>query len=70
MSALAPADFSWVCQLVRRRSAIVLEPGKEYLVESRLLPVARSSGETGLAGSCSASSASPTGGCTTPWSRR
>ncbi len=50
MSALAPADFSWVCQLVRRRSAIVLEPGKEYLVESRLLPVARSSGEASLTG--------------------
>ncbi len=48
MSALAPADFAWVCQLVRRRSAIVLEPGKEYLVESRLQPVARTSGEASL----------------------
>ena len=48
--ALPAADFAWVCQLVRRRSAIVLEPGKEYLVESRLLPVARSAGETGLVG--------------------
>ena len=45
MSALAPAEFAWVCQLVRRRSAIVLEPGKEYLVESRLLPVARTAGD-------------------------
>jgi chemotaxis protein methyltransferase CheR len=34
-------DFEFVCRLVRERSAIVLEPGKEYLVESRLLPVAK-----------------------------
>ena len=27
-------DFEYVCRLVRDRSAIVLEPGKEYLVES------------------------------------
>ena len=32
--------------LVRSRSAIVLDPGKEYLVEARLLPLAR---ERGLA---------------------
>ncbi len=49
MSTLAASEFDWVCRLVRRRSAIVLEPGKEYLVESRLLPVARSSGETSVA---------------------
>lgn len=34
-------DFAFVCRLVRDRSAIVLEPGKEYLVEARLTPVAR-----------------------------
>jgi chemotaxis protein methyltransferase CheR len=34
-------DFDYVCKLVRDRSAIVLEPGKEYLVQARLLPVAR-----------------------------
>ena len=34
-------DFEFVCRLVRDRSAIVLEPGKEYLVEGRLAPVAR-----------------------------
>lgn len=34
-------DFDYVCQLVRERSAIVLEPGKEYLVESRLLPLTK-----------------------------
>lgn len=34
-------DFEYVCRLVRDRSAIVLEPGKEYLVETRLSPIAR-----------------------------
>ena len=41
---IAPADFDYVRQLVVRNSAIVLDPGKEYLVESRLLPVARKEG--------------------------
>ncbi|PPK93110.1 chemotaxis protein methyltransferase CheR [Kineococcus xinjiangensis] len=36
--------FDWVCTLVRRESAIVLEKGKEYLVESRLVPLARAAG--------------------------
>ncbi|WP_164984077.1 CheR family methyltransferase, partial [Cellulomonas endophytica] len=39
--ALSPEAFTWVADLVRRRSAIQLQPGKEYLVESRLLPLAR-----------------------------
>lgn len=34
-------DFEYVCRVVRDRSAVVLEPGKEYLVESRLSPLAR-----------------------------
>jgi chemotaxis protein methyltransferase CheR len=40
--------FAFVADLVRRRSAILLEPGKEYLVESRLLPLARETGATGV----------------------
>ena len=43
-TTLAPPDFDFVCQLVRRRSAIVLEPGKEYLVEARLSPLAKELG--------------------------
>jgi chemotaxis protein methyltransferase CheR len=42
--ALSAAEFAFVCDLVRRDSAIVLGPGKEYLVETRLLPLARRSG--------------------------
>jgi len=37
-------DFEYVCRLVRDRSAVVLEAGKEYLVEGRLTPVARQLG--------------------------
>ncbi len=38
------AQFTWVSDLVRREAAIVLQPGKEYLVEARLLPLARAAG--------------------------
>jgi chemotaxis protein methyltransferase CheR len=41
---LATTSFDWVRELVRRESAIVLQPGKEYLVEARLLPMARQMG--------------------------
>jgi chemotaxis protein methyltransferase CheR len=37
-------DFAFVSSLVLKRSAIVLEPEKNYLVESRLLPLARREG--------------------------
>ncbi|MFN3865838.1 MAG: CheR family methyltransferase [Demequina sp.] len=41
---LTAESFDYVATLVRRRSAIQLAPGKEYLVESRLAPLARSLG--------------------------
>lgn len=41
---MTPQEFDYVCRLVRDRSAIVLDPGKEYLVEGRLTPVARQLG--------------------------
>jgi chemotaxis protein methyltransferase CheR len=41
---LGPAEFTFISNLVRRDAAIVLEPGKEYLVEARLMPLARQSG--------------------------
>src|SRR6185503_17810262 len=47
---LAPPDFAFVSHLVRQRSAIDLPPGKEYLVESRLAPLARAVGESDVAG--------------------
>lgn len=38
---LSQAEFAYVSQLVRKEASIVLAPGKEYLVEARLIPVAR-----------------------------
>jgi chemotaxis protein methyltransferase CheR len=38
------AEFAWVSDLVRREAAIVLPSGKEYLVDARLLPLARAAG--------------------------
>ena len=34
-------DYDSICRLLRERSAIVLEAGKEYLVEARLAPLVR-----------------------------
>src|SRR5207302_1594789 len=42
--ALSPADFDYVRRLVREHSAIVLEDDKGYLVEMRLLALARREG--------------------------
>ncbi len=39
MTTTAPvsaADFEFIAGLVRRQAGIVLDPGKEYLVETRL----------------------------------
>jgi chemotaxis protein methyltransferase CheR len=41
---ISPADFDYIRDFVRRRAAIVLEDGKEYLAISRLSPVARGNG--------------------------
>lgn len=41
---MTPADFDYLRQLLRDRSGLVLSGEKEYLAESRLLPVARKHG--------------------------
>jgi chemotaxis protein methyltransferase CheR len=46
--AISVPDFNYIADLARRRAAIVLEPGKEYLVESRLTPIAQKEGHAGL----------------------
>lgn len=48
--SLTDTDFAFVSTLVRQRSAIDLQPGKEYLVESRLAPLARHFGERDVNG--------------------
>lgn len=42
--SLNPQDFGFVADLTRKSAAIVLEPGKEYLVETRLQPLASQEG--------------------------
>lgn len=42
--AISASDFEYISKMVRDRSAIVLESGKEYLVESRLFPVIKQEG--------------------------
>ena len=50
-TATAPdtQSFTYLAQFVREKSAIVLESSKSYLLESRLLPVARQHGMQSLA---------------------
>jgi chemotaxis protein methyltransferase CheR len=48
MTTLTSSAFDWVCTTVRKEAAIMLEPGKEYLVESRLAPLARSAGQANV----------------------
>jgi len=45
--SVSTESFAYVADLVRAQSAIQLGPGKEYLVESRLLPLARERGHSG-----------------------
>jgi chemotaxis protein methyltransferase CheR len=42
--SITSGDFRYICDLVRQQSALALEPGKEYLVESRLAPLAHQEG--------------------------
>jgi len=42
--AITRPDFEFIRDLVRVKAGIVLDPGKEYLVESRLAPLARKEG--------------------------
>ena len=46
--AIATTDFDVIRDLVHRHSGIVLEAGKEYLVESRMHPILRQHGWTDL----------------------
>lgn len=44
MTPVSTEDFTFVADFLRARSAISIGPGKEYLVESRLAPLARDIG--------------------------
>ena len=45
---MTPQDFDYLRQLLRERSGLVLSAEKQYLAESRLLPVAKKHGLPGL----------------------
>jgi chemotaxis protein methyltransferase CheR len=45
---VTPLDYDYLRKLLRERSGLVLSADKQYLVESRLLPVARKAGLAGL----------------------
>jgi len=47
--AISQIDFDYVSRLAHSEAAIVLEPGKEYLVETRLSPLAQKEGFATLA---------------------
>jgi len=47
--SIDPNDFEFVRTMVRNQAGIILEPGKEYLVESRLLPLAKREGLASIA---------------------
>jgi chemotaxis protein methyltransferase CheR len=46
--AISAADYDFVARLLRERCALVLEPGKEYLIKSRLTPLAHRHRLTGI----------------------
>ncbi len=41
---MTPQDYDYLCKLLKERSGLMLAADKQYLVESRLLPVARKAG--------------------------
>ena len=47
---MTPLDFEYLRKLLKERSGLVLSADKQYLVESRLLPIARKAAVDGLAG--------------------
>ena len=45
---MKPEDFDFISALIKARSGLALTPDKAYLLESRLMPVARRHGHNGL----------------------
>jgi chemotaxis protein methyltransferase CheR len=47
---VTPTEYDYLRRLLKERSGLVLAADKHYLVESRLLPIARKAGAAGLGG--------------------
>ncbi len=45
---MTPQDYAYLCKVLKDRSGLLLSPDKQYLIESRLLPLARRSGLSGI----------------------
>jgi chemotaxis protein methyltransferase CheR len=45
---VTPLDYDYLRKLLKERSGLILSADKQYLVESRLLPIARKAGLAGL----------------------
>lgn len=60
--AISEADFRYISDFVYQKAAIVLEPSKMYLVESRLQPVAKREGLASLGDLVAKLKAQPTNG--------
>lgn len=60
--AISEADFQYISDFVYQKAAIVLEPSKMYLVESRLQPVAKREGLASLGDLVAKLRAQPTNG--------
>ena len=58
---LGQAEFDFLRSLVRERCAIVLEPGKEYLADTRLAPLLRGGGFPSAVELCAVLRAAPRG---------
>lgn len=48
-STVSPADFALIAKLLLDHCALVLEPGKEYLIKARLAPLVLKYGLSGIA---------------------
>ncbi len=57
---VTPQEFEFLRALLLQHASLVLDPGKEYLVEARLTPLARRGGHGDLHGYLSKVRASPT----------
>ena len=46
---MSQSDYDYLCNFLKERSGLALAPDKEYLVDNRLLPVARRHGRKTVA---------------------
>ena len=49
---MTPGDYQYLCKLLKERSGLILAADKQYLVESRLMPVARKAGLANITNLC------------------